>query len=130
MQFRTSLKVLVSLLSLALVSCAQAPTSPDIVPVTRVATDQSCSSFVVTNLSTPTIGTINITGSGVQQAMAVGGTGSVDSATVCFLPDAVVIGNTTCTYPNTTTVVMATGKVSVSWTGNYAIAVIDLDEQS
>lgn len=132
MQVHSSLKAFgcVFILSTALFGCVQVPTSPDIAPIRRISAEPACTSFYASNLSTVAMGSIAVIGSGAQQSMTVGGTGSLDSATVCFTPTAVLVGSTACTYPNTTTVALPTGSVTVAWTGTYAIAVKDLDEQS
>ena len=122
--------VLVAFASL-LYSCQSAPTAPgNTTTAHRMDIGQSCSTFMVNNLSTKFSGTVGIIGQGASDDIPVTGIGSFGN-TICFAPAVAVVNADSCWYPDTTLVPLGNGaSVRVNWQNSNAIVIIDYGEQN
>ena len=111
-------------------SCGPAPLAPKEQTRPNLASDiVGCSAFTIDNESSQFTGTVTISGVSASIDVGVDSVGTFDTI-VCYTPITATVGAQFCTYPTPMIVSLAGGaRISVSWTSQSAIAILDYRQQ-
>lgn len=88
------------------------------------------STIIVNNQSNQNLGTVTFSTVNSSQTASVGPS-QVDTFSLPFVAASFAINSSTCSYPDTVVVPLASGaKIQVEWTSPGLISVLDYDQQN